>query len=57
MGFVVIWLIGDLCNLSGALMADLLPTVILIAVYVSQSSTLARPTRGLLSNFSREKKC
>lgn len=36
-GFVVIWLIGDLCNLSGAVMADLLPTVIIIAVYVSQS--------------------
>ncbi|KAH9932682.1 PQ-loop-domain-containing protein [Epithele typhae] len=32
-GFVVIWLIGDLCNLTGAVMADLLPTVIIVACY------------------------
>ncbi|TFK74861.1 PQ-loop-domain-containing protein [Pluteus cervinus] len=31
--FVVIWLIGDICNLFGALAANLLPTVIYLAVY------------------------
>ncbi|KAK7048432.1 PQ-loop-domain-containing protein [Favolaschia claudopus] len=31
--FVVIWLLGDLCNLFGAMLAHLLPTVIIIAVY------------------------
>jgi len=33
--FIIIWLLGDMCNLVGALMAGLLPTVILIAVYYS----------------------
>jgi len=33
--FVVTWLLGDLCNLIGALMAGLLPTVIILAVYYS----------------------
>jgi solute carrier family 66 (lysosomal lysine-arginine transporter), member 1 len=32
--FVVIWLLGDLCNLVGASMAGLLPTVIILAGYV-----------------------
>jgi uncharacterized protein with PQ loop repeat len=31
--FVVIWLLGDILNLSGALMAGLLPTVIILALY------------------------
>jgi uncharacterized protein with PQ loop repeat len=31
--FVIIWLLGDLCNLSGALMANLLPTVIILGAY------------------------
>jgi len=31
--FVVIWLLGDLCNLAGAVMAGLLPTVIILAIY------------------------
>ncbi|KAL0961426.1 hypothetical protein HGRIS_006372 [Hohenbuehelia grisea] len=31
--FVVVWLLGDLCNLVGAGIAGLLPTVILLAVY------------------------
>jgi len=31
--FVVVWLLGDLCNLFGAALANLLPTVILIALY------------------------
>ena len=36
-GFVVIWLIGDICNFSGAIIAGLLPTIILLGFYVSQS--------------------
>lgn len=32
--FVVIWLVGDLCNLIGASRACLLPTVIILAGYV-----------------------
>ncbi|TDL23288.1 PQ-loop-domain-containing protein [Rickenella mellea] len=31
--FVVIWLLGDLCNLAGAVMAGLLPTMIILAIY------------------------
>ena len=33
--FVLIWLVGDLANLVGALLGGLLPTVIFLAVYVS----------------------
>jgi solute carrier family 66 (lysosomal lysine-arginine transporter), member 1 len=33
--FVVVWLLGDLCNLFGAILAGLLPTVIILALYVS----------------------
>ena len=32
--FVVIWLVADLCNLVGASIAGLLPTVIILAGYV-----------------------
>jgi len=32
--FVVIWLAGDLCNLAGAWIAGLLPTMIILAGYV-----------------------
>jgi len=32
--FVVIWLIGDLCNIVGASIAGLLPTMIILAAYV-----------------------
>ena len=35
--FVVIWLVGDILNLLGALIANLLPTVILLAVWVRAS--------------------
>ena len=35
--FVVIWLVGDLCNLIGASRAGLLPTVIILAGYVRLS--------------------
>jgi uncharacterized protein with PQ loop repeat len=34
--FIVIWLIGDLFNLFGAILAGLLPTVIILAAYVSE---------------------
>lgn len=34
--FVVIWLLGDLCNFAGAIMAGLQSTVIILAVYVSR---------------------
>lgn len=34
--FVLVWLLGDLCNLGGALMAKLLPTVIILGAYVSR---------------------
>jgi uncharacterized protein with PQ loop repeat len=33
--FVVIWLVGDLLNFFGAILAKLLSTVIILAVYVS----------------------
>lgn len=33
--FVLIWLAGDLCNLIGAVIAGLLPTIIILACYVS----------------------
>jgi hypothetical protein len=36
--FVVIWLAGDLCNLIGASLAGLLPTVIILAGYVRLAS-------------------
>lgn len=32
--FVLIWLAGDLCNLVGASLAGLLPTIIILAAYV-----------------------
>ena len=35
LSFVYIWLLGDLCNLWGAILARLLPTVIILAIYVS----------------------
>lgn len=33
--FVLTWLAGDLANLLGAVLAGLLPTVIILATYVS----------------------
>ncbi|KAI9508897.1 PQ-loop-domain-containing protein [Russula earlei] len=38
--FVVIWLAGDLCNLLGASMAGLLPTVIILAAYYTFCDTV-----------------
>jgi hypothetical protein len=37
--FVVIWLLGDFFNLTGAVLARLLPTVIILALYVSAQPT------------------
>lgn len=33
--FVIIWILGDLTNLVGAVLAGLLPTVIILGLYVS----------------------
>ncbi|PFH54104.1 hypothetical protein AMATHDRAFT_73104 [Amanita thiersii Skay4041] len=33
--FVLVWLLGDFCNLLGAVLAKLLPTVIALAIYYS----------------------
>jgi hypothetical protein len=33
--FVLIWLLGDFCNLGGAVVADLLPTIVILDSYVS----------------------
>lgn len=33
--FVYIWLLGDICNLCGAVLAGLLPTMIILGVYAS----------------------
>ncbi|KZT73912.1 PQ-loop-domain-containing protein [Daedalea quercina L-15889] len=33
--FVFIWLVGDVCSLTGAVLANLLPTVIILAIYYS----------------------
>lgn len=33
--FIILWLLGDITNLFGGMMAHLLPTVIILAVYVS----------------------
>lgn len=33
--FVYIWLLGDICNLCGAVLAHLLPTMIILGVYAS----------------------
>jgi hypothetical protein len=33
--FIYVWLLGDVCNFVGAVMAGLLPTVIILGVYVS----------------------
>ena len=32
--FVIIWLAGDLANLLGAVLAGLLPTIVILAAYV-----------------------
>ena len=44
-GFVVTWVFGNVCSLAGALIAQLVPPVIILAVYVS-SEHLLRQTVG-----------
>jgi hypothetical protein len=39
--FVIIWLLGDILNLVGGIMAGLIPTVILLAIYVSPRLNLS----------------
>lgn len=36
--FVATWLLGDLCNMIGAVLGGLLPTMIILALYVSRES-------------------
>ncbi|KAI0917204.1 hypothetical protein AcW1_007541 [Taiwanofungus camphoratus] len=38
--FVIIWLTGDLCSLVGALIAGLLPTIIILSVYYTACDTI-----------------
>ncbi|EIW59688.1 PQ-loop-domain-containing protein [Trametes versicolor FP-101664 SS1] len=33
--FVTVWLIGDICNLTGAVMANLIPTIVILGSYYS----------------------
>jgi hypothetical protein len=49
-GFVFVWLLGDIFNLAGALMAGLLPTVIILAVYVS--SMFVHAVLGILPSYA-----
>lgn len=51
--FVVIWLIGDLTNFVGAILAHLLFTVIVLAVYVCYSQVYVIPSadRPLVSTL------
>lgn len=35
--FVYVWLLGDITNMTGAILADLLPTIIILGLYVSHS--------------------
>ncbi|KAF8133783.1 PQ-loop-domain-containing protein [Boletus edulis] len=37
--FVYIWLLGDICNLCGAVLAHLLPTIIILGVYYTLCDT------------------
>jgi len=45
--FVVIWILGDLSNLAGAILAGLLPTVIILGLYVSIVSLSPNPLNSL----------
>lgn len=49
--FIILWLLGDLTNLIGAVYAGLLPTMIILAVYVSTSSYLPSPPFGGPGSF------
>lgn len=51
--FVIVWLLGDLCNLFGAILAGLLPTMKLLALYVEYICLhpKARSAGVLVNNF------
>ncbi|KAI0662085.1 PQ-loop-domain-containing protein [Cubamyces menziesii] len=68
--FVAIWLVGDLCNLSGAMMANLIPTIIILGTYYSVCDTILlfqiyyyrrkkaqRAARLLLADEAEESTC
>jgi uncharacterized protein with PQ loop repeat len=38
--FLIIWFVGDICNLAGAIWAGLVPTVIALAIYFCFSDTV-----------------
>jgi hypothetical protein len=46
--FVVVWLIGDIFNLTGAVIAGLLPTIIILAAYVSNFPNVLSLLKGLI---------
>ena len=48
--FIVLWLLGDITNLFGGLLANLLPTIVVIAVYVS-ADLQPRDARGYRVDF------
>ena len=41
--FVIAWLVGDLTNLFGSLMANLLPSIVILAVYVESAILIQGP--------------
>lgn len=50
--FIILWLLGDITNLFGGVMAHLLPTVIILAVYVSSTVQLSSVNAAHLFDFS-----
>ncbi|EAU86053.2 hypothetical protein CC1G_07132 [Coprinopsis cinerea okayama7 len=59
--FVVIWLLGDLLNLTGAILAGLIPPIIIVAVYYTTCDSILlsqiyyyRWKRGRLSQRRRQ---
>ncbi|KAE9400463.1 PQ-loop-domain-containing protein [Gymnopus androsaceus JB14] len=40
LAFIIIWLLGDLTNMTGAILAGLLPTMIILAAYYSVCSSI-----------------
>lgn len=48
LGFILLWMAGDVTNLVGGFMAGLLPTMIILALYVSSSCSRKWPTRTML---------
>lgn len=42
LAFLIVWFIGDITNLAGALWAGLVPTVIALAIYFSFADIVSR---------------